>query len=128
MNGVSKPGNYVKGGGDGEYRMTTTKELDIKNTGELNQGHVSTGYPEFLGAFDAKTGRPSKLAQASKTLPIHLEGIGKKDLNYSGPNQRIEVQRYDQDGQLDHISQYDLSENPKKATILTSRDKKRPQN
>ena len=81
--------------------MVALGDLEIQSTGALNKGDISTGLPVFLG-----------VPNESKTIPIHYHGTAKIDEDYKGPNKRIKVEREN------HVSLYDISVNPKAATIL----------
>ena len=100
-NGVSIPGDRKRGLNNDEAYMTTIEEKKITNyrAGQRN-GNETKAHPLFA----------AKQAD-SKTLPLHLEKQGKIDHSYLGPVKRIKFQR------KDHESIYDLSENPKNASI-----------
>ena len=83
--------------------MVATDSLEVKNTGSLNNGYVTTGHPVFLA-----------IPNGSKSLPVHYDGTAKIDEDYNGPTKRIKIQRQD------HVSRYDISEHPTSPTNILS--------
>ena len=100
INGVSTPGDRKRGHWTGETLMATLEPLEVKDTGKKARGNLVTGHPAFVC-----------VTNASKAIPLHFDRMAKADTNHQGVTKRIKIER------KDHISTYDLSENPK-ATIL----------
>ena len=101
--GLSNPGDRKRGNGDKEKYMVATDSLEVKNTGSLNNGDVTTGHPVFLA-----------IPTESKSLPVHYVGTAKIDQDYNGPSKRIKIQKED------HVSVYDISQHPKSPTTILS--------